>query len=68
MPTDLETRIADLETHIAHQEKQIADLDTVVTRQSGEIEHLQRHLRALAGLVAELEEASEVPITKPPHY
>ncbi|WP_321499240.1 SlyX family protein [Breoghania sp.] len=68
MSADLESRIADLETHIAHQEKRIEDLDTVVTRQAADIEHLQRHIKALAGLVAELEEATEVPITKPPHY
>lgn len=65
---DLLTRIAELEAHVAHQEKRLEDLDGVVTRQAGDIEHLQRHLKALAGLVADLDGASEVPVTKPPHY
>ncbi|MDJ0930205.1 SlyX family protein [Breoghania sp.] len=69
MSDDLEARIADLEIHIAQQEKRIEDLDSVVTRQVGEIAHLQRHLKALANLVAQLDEATEIPVTKPPpHY
>lgn len=67
MPDD---RLTTLEIRTAEQEKTIEELSGQIAEQWKVIERMQRKLDALADRFLALEEqaASDVPITKPPHW
>lgn len=65
MTTD--TRIDELEMRMAHQDQTIADLNDVITAQWKKIEALERQLRRLDEELQAMD-ATDVPVTKPPHY
>jgi SlyX protein len=60
-------RLTDIEIRLAHQDKAIADLNDVITAQWKKIETLERQLRRLDEELQNLD-ATDVPVTKPPHY
>ena len=68
---DLEQRLGDLESHLAHQEIAIQDLSDVAARQSETIDELKRQIDRLKErlLAAEAEVQSVMPQDPPPpHY
>ncbi|PAQ10425.1 SlyX family protein [Mesorhizobium temperatum] len=67
MPAD---RLTTLEIRAAEQEKTIEELSDQIAEQWKAIERMQRKLDALANRFLALEEqaASDVPVTKPPHW
>ncbi|PBB19969.1 SlyX family protein [Mesorhizobium sp. WSM4313] len=67
MPDD---RLTALEIRAAEQEKTIEELSGQIAEQWKVIERMERKLAALADRFLELEEqtASDVPVTKPPHW
>ncbi|MBZ9732697.1 SlyX family protein [Mesorhizobium sp. CA15] len=67
MPDD---RLTTLEIRAAEQEKTIEELSGQIAEQWKVIERMERKLAALADRFLELEEqtASDVPVTKPPHW
>ncbi|MBZ9761929.1 SlyX family protein [Mesorhizobium sp. CA8] len=67
MPDD---RLTTLEIRAAEQEKTIEELSGQIAEQWKVIERMERKLIALADRFLELEEqtASDVPVTKPPHW
>ncbi|MBZ9851589.1 SlyX family protein [Mesorhizobium sp. CA14] len=67
MPDD---RLTTLEIRAAEQEKTIEELSGQIAEQWKAIERMERKLAALADRFLELEEqtASDVPVTKPPHW
>ncbi|MCF6120749.1 MULTISPECIES: SlyX family protein [Mesorhizobium] len=67
MPDD---RLTTLEIRAAEQEKTIEELSGQIAEQWKVIERMQRKLDALADrfLVLEEQSASDVPVTKPPHW
>ena len=68
MSTD--DRLVEVEVRIAEQEKTIEELSAVVTDQWKEIDQLSKKVTALTNRFLLLEEqtASDIPITKPPHW
>ena len=65
---DVATRIDDLETRVAHQEKTIAELNEVITAQWRKLEGIEFQLRRLGEEMQSLD-AGEGPVNqKPPHY
>ena len=67
MPAD---RLTTLEIRATEQEKTIEELSGQIAEQWKVIERMQRKLDALADRLLALEEqaASDVPVTKPPHW
>ena len=67
MPAD---RLTTLEIRAAEQEKTIEELSGQIAEQWKVIERMERKLGALTDRFLELEEqtASDVPVTKPPHW
>ena len=67
MPDD---RLTTLEIRAAEQEQTIEELSGQIAEQWKVIERMQRKLDALADRFLALEEqaASDVPVTKPPHW
>ena len=64
-----ETRLAELEVQIAHQNETIDGLNEAVVKQWKEIDRLTRRVRLLSEQLMSLEdEASPHKVTKPPHY
>jgi SlyX protein len=76
-----QNKISDLETLIAHQDKQIQELNEVVTRQWQEIDALKQYVQRTKAKIEELElsigdlgNEKEMSVTeeaaanKPPHY
>ncbi|MBZ9821833.1 SlyX family protein [Mesorhizobium sp. CA4] len=63
-------RLTTLEIRAAEQEKTIEELSGQIAEQWKVIERMERKLAALADRFLELEEqtASDVPVTKPPHW
>lgn len=74
----IEDRLDNIETTLAHQEKQILDLGDMLDRQWKEIDRLKRHLEnayakldALenqAGPASSLSVSEQAARDKPPHY
>ncbi|MEZ2332600.1 SlyX family protein [Mesorhizobium sp. RCC_202] len=63
-------RLTTLEIRAAEQEKTIEELSGQIAEQWKVIERMERRLTALTDRFLQLEEqtASDVPITKPPHW
>ncbi|MDX8457327.1 SlyX family protein [Mesorhizobium humile] len=63
-------RLTTLEIRAAEQEKIIEELSGQIAEQWKVIERMERKLAALTDRFLELEEqtASDVPVTKPPHW
>ncbi|CDX30534.1 MAG: hypothetical protein E5X34_03335 [Mesorhizobium sp.] len=63
-------RLTTLEIRAAEQEKTIEELSGQIAEQWKVIERMERKLAALTDRFLELEEqtASDVPVTKPPHW
>jgi SlyX protein len=66
----LDPRVVELEIQIAHQNRTIEELSAEMARQGGEIDRLQKTLKALAERFLALEEVAtpRPEITRPPHY
>jgi SlyX protein len=62
-----EARITELELRLTHQDKALADLNDMVTAQWKKLEAMERHLRRMDEELQALD-ATDVPVTKPPHY
>ncbi|MBT3764929.1 MAG: SlyX family protein [Rhodospirillaceae bacterium] len=69
---DADERIADLESHIAHQEATIRDLSDIVTKQWETVDELVAKVERLKDrLLALEEEVKSSPVkddVPPPHY
>ncbi len=66
-----ESRLADIESTVAFQEKTIEDLSGVICRQQAELDALRARLQELSARLDQAsEEASEntLPIEPPPNY
>lgn len=78
MTDKTEQKLMDLETLIAHQDKQIQDLNEIVTAQSGEIDTLKQYIKIkldkIENNLQDLGQQDHKSITdeaaanKPPHY
>lgn len=69
--TNMEQRVADLETHIAHQQSTIDDLSDVTARQWETIDRLVREVDRLKDRLGNLEEDNRTGgrvDAPPPHY
>ena len=66
--TTLESRIADLEMRMAHQEKTIGELNDIITDQWKKLEAMDRHLQHFGEEVEALAANDMTPNQKPPHY
>ena len=62
-----ETRLNEVETRLAHQEKTISELNEVVLAQWRRIEALERQISRMNEEMQNLDSGS-VPVDKPPHY
>ncbi|MEZ5902368.1 MAG: SlyX family protein [Alphaproteobacteria bacterium] len=70
--------ISDLQSLIAHQDKQIQELNDVVTKQWAEIDALKKYMQMTKSKIQELEYSlgqdkpmsvsEEAAANKPPHY
>ena len=67
---DLAHRIADLETHVSHQDKTIEDLNDMITQQWKIIDKLSAHVKGLKSRVDEVEDQAHTGAAenRPPHY
>ncbi len=61
-------RIIEIETRLAHHEKQIADLSEIAAAQWKEIESLRRQLGEALSRIEEAEGGAPPASVKPPHY
>lgn len=70
MSDELEARITDLETQIAHQSRTVEELNDVVIAQAELIDRLQRRLDKLEEEFQELADLASPahPVVRPPHY
>lgn len=66
--SDVATRIDDLETRVAHQEKTISDLNDVITAQWRKMEALEFQLRRLGEEMQTMDGGESSVNQKPPHY
>ena len=69
--SDTEKRLADLEAHVAHQDKVIEDLSDVLAKQWKEISGLNDKISYLKNTLQDLEDGTETPSSgdrPPPHY
>jgi len=62
-----ETRLDEIETRLAHQEKTMSDLNDVVLGQWRRIEALERQLSRMNEDMQNLDSGA-VPVDRPPHY
>ncbi|MEP6827664.1 MAG: SlyX family protein [Aestuariivirga sp.] len=62
-----ETRLDEIETRLAHQEKTISDLNDVVLGQWRRIEALERQLSRMNEEMQNMDSGA-LPVDKPPHY
>jgi SlyX protein len=65
--SDVATRIDDLETRVAHQEKTISELNDVITAQWRKIEAIEFQLRRLGEEMQTIDSGAAVD-RPPPHY
>lgn len=68
---DLEQRISDLESHIAHQDATLQDLSDMTAQQWEIIDALKKKTERLTERVLAAEEAAKTPAGEdppPPHY
>ncbi|MBA5779020.1 SlyX family protein [Stappia sp. F7233] len=70
MSAEIESRITDLETQIAHQSRTVEELNEVVIAQAELIDRMQRRLDALEEEFQDLADLANPghPVTRPPHY
>ncbi len=66
--SDVASRIDDLETRMAHQEKIIGELNDVITAQWRKMETLDFQLRRLGEEMQSIDVGSAPANQKPPHY
>ncbi len=69
--TTNETRLAEIEQILTHQDQQIQDLSDMVNQQWTEIDRLKKHLSQARTRLENLENPSEsgtLADDKPPHY
>lgn len=69
--TTNETRLAEIEQILTHQDQQIQDLSDMVNQQWKEIDRLKKHLSQARTRLENLENPSEsgtLADDKPPHY
>ena len=62
-----ETRLNEVETRLAHQEKTISELNEVILAQWRRIEALERQLSRMNEDMQSLDSGA-VPVDEPPHY
>jgi SlyX protein len=69
---DIDQRIAELESHVAHQEATIRDLSDIVNEQWGIVDNLVSKVERLKERLLSLEDDVKSPVQKddapPPHY
>ncbi|MGO1117072.1 SlyX family protein [Rhodovibrionaceae bacterium A322] len=68
---DMESRVMELESRLAHQENMLDDLNGIVVSQQREIDDLTRKLEMMISRVREVEQGgSALPANDgpPPHY
>jgi SlyX protein len=65
--SDVQLRIEELETRVAHQDKIIAELNEVITAQWKKFEALERQINHLRGEVESFDQR-DTPNERPPHY
>ena len=67
-----EQRLVDLESTLAHHQREFEQLNQVVIEQTGLLEKLQRRVErveaTLEGLMERLPDAQDASDEKPPHY
>jgi SlyX protein len=63
-----ESRIEDLETRVAHQERTIAELNDVITAQWRKLEAIEFQLRRLGEEIQTMDAGDGPANQKPPHY
>jgi SlyX protein len=63
-----ESRIEDLETRVAHQERTIAELNDVITAQWRKLEAIEFQLRRLGEEMQSMDAGDGPANQKPPHY
>jgi SlyX protein len=63
-----ESRIEDLETRVAHQERTIAELNDVITAQWRKLEAIEFQLRRLGEEMQTMDVGDGPANQKPPHY
>jgi SlyX protein len=63
-----ESRIEDLETRVAHQERTIAELNDVITAQWRKLEAIEFQLRRLGEEMQTMDAGDGPANQKPPHY
>jgi uncharacterized coiled-coil protein SlyX len=66
VPTDVDSRLADLEIRYTHLERQVTELGEVVFEQQRTIDGLVRQLKSATAEIAQL--TGPVTNEKPPHY
>lgn len=74
----INTKINDLESLLAHQERQIQELNDIVTQQAADIEALKKYVKLTKDKLLEIEgqlepqnalsPTEEAQANKPPHY
>ena len=62
-----ETRLDEIETRLAHQEKTISELNDVVLGQWRRIEALERQISRMNDEMQNMDSGA-VPVDSPPHY
>lgn len=62
-----ETRLDEIETRLAHQEKTISELNDVVLGQWRRIEALERQISRMNDEMQNMDSGA-VPVDRPPHY
>ena len=81
MTEENDPKLAELQTLLAHQDKQIQELNEVVTKQWAEIDALKKYMQLTKSKIQELEHnmseldrseglsvTDEAAANKPPHY
>jgi SlyX protein len=63
-----ESRIEDLETRVAHQERTIAELNDVITAQWRKLEAIEFQLRRFGEEMQTMDAGDGPANQKPPHY
>ncbi len=66
--SDVASRIEDLETRVAHQEKTIGELNDVITAQWRKMEAIEFQLRRLGEEMQTMDAGDRPANQKPPHY
>ncbi len=71
MNDDIEDRLREVESRLAHYERMSEDLSAVVAEQAETIRGLQRRLAALTGKILDMQHAQDPApsdLKPPPHY